>query len=214
MKYLNRTLFTALMLSFVTSANAGMIQWDFTAEVSYIYRDDANQFDGLQQGSLLTGSFAYDDSLMFDTPLEYSNYVETTDAFFTIDQLNFFSTELEVSVVRQSSRDILDVEADQEYADGSEASVELGFLDYTQSYGTANVPSNWDIPPVDFSDIELSFTFDDPTLDDTYNSWLIADLTNITRSNVNADVPEPAGLALLFAGISGLFIRRRMQAAA
>ena len=210
MKSLRPLLLAGLLSSaWLPAANAAIMTWDFTLEVEDVYRDDANVIDdSIVAGSLLSGSFSYDNGLTDSTPgFEYSDGYDDPAGWLTIDGLGLHDWKVEVSVVHQSSRDIVDIEGTYLSGDIHE-SVEIGFLDYSQSYDGGELPLNWHRPPVDFSDIDFDYTYDlgtDPCCSD---SWLQGEIQSITlRQPVN--VPEPSSLLLLSALGLGAAYRRR-----
>jgi len=200
------TLLTGAMLS--TSASAAMITWDFTVEVETIFRDDANVIDdSIVVGSLLKGSFSYDDGLTENSPgNDYVDGYESPTSFITVDGLGIHDLEVEVSVVHQSSRDIVDVVGD--YSSGNIwEQVEVGFLDYSQSYANGQLPLDWHTPPVAFSDIEFDYTYDIGTDPCCYDSWLQGKVVDISLHQPT-NVPEPSALALLGLGVFFMASRR------
>jgi len=140
----------------VTSVNAGTLTWDFAVEIDNLYRDNANVIDdSIVAGSVLYGSFSYDDGLTENSPT--NNYVDgytDPNGTFTIAGLGIYDWDVEVSVVHQSSRDIVDVNGEY-WSGNTRESVEIGFLDYSQSYDNGALPTDWHTPPVAFSDIEV-----------------------------------------------------------
>lgn len=205
MKILKPHLFAAALSCFVCAGtvNAGTLTWDFAVEVDTIFRDNANVIDdSIVAGSVLYGSFSYDDGLTEDSPT--NNYVDgyaDPNGTFTIAGLGIYDWDVEVSVVHQSSRDIVDVTGEY-WSGNTNESVELGFLDYSQSYDNGELPTDWDTPPVAFSDIEFDYTYNLGTDPCCYDSWLSGHVTSMALRSPTP-IPEPSTLILLGLGLIG-----------
>jgi len=213
MNYLKRiALCTSAFLPLISlSSEAAIVTWDFTVEVDTIYRDDANVIDdSIIVGSLLNGSFSYDDGLTDSSPPNnYVDYYADSSGTFQVDGLGVYSMGVEASVVHQSSRDIVGVTGEYRDGTGIWEKFGIGFLDYTQSYDNGVLPLNWDAAPVDIASIEFDYTYD--TFSDCcYDSWLAGHLTSIERRPV-VDVSEPATFFMLGLGLFGVVRRRQAK---
>ena len=105
---------STLSLLFTTSVNATLLVWDFTVEVDIIYVDDANVIDdSLTSGSILTGSFSYNNNLSEEDPANdyFEEYLDPTGTF-TINGLGIYNWDVSVRVTHQNSRDIVGIEGD------------------------------------------------------------------------------------------------------
>jgi hypothetical protein len=215
MKYIYQCRSIVIILSFIfsTSVSASIITWDFTIQVEDIFRDDANVIDdSIIVGSLLHGSFSYDNGLTEDSPTnDYVDYYIAPSGTFTIVGLGIYQWDVNASVVHQSSRDIVDVNGDYWSGDIHE-SVEIGFLDYGQNYQNGVLPLNWHTPPVAFSDIDFDYTLSLGTNPCCYDSWLSGFVTSIELRPTQS-VPEPATLAIFALGLIGLASRRMKKKA-
>lgn len=199
---------STLSLLFTTSVNATLLVWDFTVEVDSIYRDDANVIDdSLTRGSIFTGSFSYNNNLSEENPANgyFDEYLDPT-ATITINGLGIYNWNVSVSVVHQSIRDIVDIEGVYQSGNIWE-SVEIGFLDYTQSYARGVLPLNWHTPPVAFSDIDFEYTYDLGT-QSCCDSSLSGKITNISLRPTQ-QVPEPSSVFLL--GIALITLTRKLS---
>ncbi len=199
---------TMLLPFLPVSAEATVITWDFSIKVDSIIRDNANVIDdSIVAGSILNGSFSYDDGLTDSSPGNtYVDRYNAVNGTFSINGLGVNPLDVEVSVVHQSSRDIVDIVG--EYNNGNIwEEFELGFLDYTQSYGSGVLPINWANPPVNLADIEFDYTYDTQS-DCCYDSWLQGHVVSIQQRQV-APVSEPATIGLLTLGIAGLLRSRK-----
>lgn len=201
---------STLSLLFTTSVNATLLVWDFTVEVDIIYMDDANVIDdSLTSGSIFTGSFSYNNNLSEENPANdyFEEYLDPT-ATFTINGLGIYNWDVSVSVVHQSqsSRDIVGIEGVY-YSGNIYESVEIDFLDYTQSYAIGVLPLNWHTPPVAFSDIAFNYAYGDiqPCCAD---SLLRGKITNISLRPTQ-QVPEPSSVFLL--GIALITLTRKLS---
>ena len=206
-KHLIAAVATSCLLC-TASANASLLTWDFSVTVDTIYRDDANVIDNnIVTGSVLNGSFSYNSSLIEDSPT--NDYVDTyldPQGTINIAGLGIHNLSLSVSVVHQSSRDIVDVEGDFRSGNTWEG-IEIGFLDYSQSYNNGELPINWHNPPIPFTNIEFEYYYDVGTDPCCYDSWLSGQITSISL-RTPTQVPEPTSLAILGLGLLGLASRR------
>ncbi|WP_281560076.1 PEP-CTERM sorting domain-containing protein [Thalassomonas sp. RHCl1] len=206
MKTLKHYLITAAAscLFCATSVNATILTWDFTVTVDTIYQDNANVIDdSITVGTVLSGSFSYDNGLTDDSPdFDYADGYLDPNGSFTIAGLGIYDWSISASVVHQSSRDIVDVEGDY-WSGNIHESVEIGFLDYSQSYDNGVLPVNWHNPPVPFSDIEFDYTLNLGTDPCCYDSWLSGYVSSIELRSPT-DVPEPSSLILVGLGLIGL----------
>jgi len=195
---------SAISVLFISSANASLLVWDFTVKVDTIYRDNANVIDdSYVTGSTFTGSFSYNSNLTDDSPTNtyLDSYLDPTGTI-TVDGLGIYNWDLSVSVVHQGSRDIVDVNGDY-YSGNISESVEIGFLDYTQSYANGALPLNWHTPPTTFTDIDFDYTYNLGTDPCCYDSWLSGHITNISLRPTQ-NVPEPSNILLLSFVLIGL----------
>ena len=209
MKSLKPLLYTLLGGVFLSaSANAATMTWDFTVEVEEIYRDDANVIDdSIVAGSLLQGRFSYDNGLTENSPgNDYVDGYESPTSSISINGLGIHDLSVEVSVVHQDSRDIVDAVGDY-YSGDIWEQIEIGFLDYSQSYDNGVLPTNWHLPPVPFTDIEFDYTYDIGTDPCCSDSWLQGKVIDITLRQPT-HVPEPSSMALILAGSLLLTARR------
>lgn len=199
MTFLKQCIFiiTTVGLFYSASVSATLLTWDFTIMVDRVYRDDANVIDdNIIDGSILQGSFSYDSGLLEDSPTnDYVDRYADPSGSFTVTGLGLYDWSVSASVVHQSSRDIVDVEGDFRSGNISE-SIEIGFLDDSQSYNNSVLPINWHTPPVSFTDIEFDYTLNLGTNPCCYDSWLSGHVTSITL-RAPQQVPEPSSLLLL-----------------
>lgn len=198
----------ALCLSF--HAKAALIVWEFEIELVE-FHDDLNLFAGLGEGDILTGFFGYDDGLQQTNINDYANDFESDSLVFGLgiasDVNNFAWEYSEVTVVHQSSRDIVDFEMELGNAD-FESYVELGFLDYNQPYGQGELPLNWHNLTAGADTPEFDFYAED--LNSGLFTEIYGEFTNITLRNA-APVPAPAAIWLI-APFALLILSRRRKA--
>ncbi|WP_199609559.1 PEP-CTERM sorting domain-containing protein [Flocculibacter collagenilyticus] len=191
----------ATLTLFTASVNATILIWDFTVEIDDIY-DDANVIDdSVVVGSLLKGSFSYDDGLTDTSPMRsYSDTYEAANGLFTIEGLTLNPLEIELSVVHQGTRDIVDI-----YGEFSQGLIweyiGFGFLDYSQSYDNGALPTNWANAPVALSDIDFEYTYFDDNL--FAGSSLEGVLVSVEQRA--AAVPEPSVLVIFMLGLIAFF---------
>ncbi|MCL6417497.1 PEP-CTERM sorting domain-containing protein [Aestuariirhabdus sp. Z084] len=197
-------------LGFSFSANAAVMTWDFILEIETIYRDDANVInDSYQPGTQLSGSFSYDNGLVENSPdNDYVDRYADPSAVFTVAGLGIYDWAVEVSVVHQSSRDIVDVVG--EYHSGNIwEEMEIGFLDYSQSYANGELPTDWHVPPVNLADMDFDYTYDAGTDPCCYDSWLSGRVVSIQLRDTQT-IPEPGTLAMFALGLATL-VRRQYR---
>lgn len=133
-------------LCFSFQSNAALIIWDFEVEITETYEDQLDMFPGLSLGSTFTGYFGYDSDIQQTNVDTYANYYESDSLVFGLDFMSD-ANDIEwqyksVSVVHQGRRDIVDFELEFGTSE-FESNIEIGFLDYSQSYGQGELPINW-----------------------------------------------------------------------
>lgn len=194
----------ALCLFSTTSVHATLLTWDFTIVVDTIFRDNANVIDdSIVVDSMLYGSFSYDDGLTDDSPdIDHVDNYNDPSGTFTVAGLGIYNWDISLSVVHQSSRDLVSVEGDYWQGNIHEA-VDIDFIDNAQSYANGVLPVNWHTPPVDVTDIGFDYTLSLGTDSCCYDSWLSGHIASI-ELRVPQDVPEPATLVLFSFALLGL----------
>ncbi|WDE10536.1 PEP-CTERM sorting domain-containing protein [Thalassomonas haliotis] len=187
-----------------TSVNACLLTWDFTVAINTIYQDKANVIDdNIVVGTVLSGSFSYDDGLSEDSPdRDYVDRYADPNGSFTIAGLGIYDWSVSAFVVHQDSRDIVDVKGDY-WSGNIYESVEIGFYDHSQSYDNGVLPVNWHNPPLPFAEIEFDYTLSLGTDPCCYDSRLSGYVSSIAL-HAPTDVPAPSTMLLLALGLFAL----------
>jgi hypothetical protein len=195
---------TSVCLLSITAVNASLLTWDFTVVVDDVYLDNANAIDdSIVAGTLLNGSFSYDDGLVEDSPgRSYSDGYTDPSGTFTVAGLGIYEWEVGLSVVHQTTRDIVNVSGD--YSLGAiRESFEIDFLDYTQSYDNGELPVDWHTPPTAFTKFNFDYTLFLGTDPCCFDSWLRGSVSSIVL-RPTIDVSAPSTIAIFALGMMGL----------
>ncbi|XPF93630.1 hypothetical protein ACM9HF_16630 [Colwellia sp. RE-S-Sl-9] len=204
LKLFQYMLIVLITISSINLANASLLTWDFTSVVKCIIQDGSNKIDGsITGGSTLFESIPYDSRFMKYSPrIYYSDPIGT----FTLSGLGLYSWNADVSVLYNRDGDIYDVNRDY-YLSEIRESIEISFLDYSQSYVDGLLTENWYIPPLEFSNIVFDYTLKLDTSPCCKDSRLQGDIELHTSPSPN-NSPEPFKLAVFAVGLMGMGLHR------